>query len=85
MSPAHGIETDGVTVWINGPDGLLARFGRNGIDIHNPLSVQQDSGRECLFCTHTPTDHQDWELFVLKMAELHGITVGPELMPDRCR
>jgi hypothetical protein len=28
------IESDGVTVWVNGDGGLLGRFGRMGIDVH---------------------------------------------------
>lgn len=76
------IHNDGVTVWVNGPMGLLGRFGRNGIDIHRPMFEQAIKG-ECLFCTHEPTTRADWVLFQTKMREHFDITVPDKHMPKR--
>lgn len=82
--PQHIVESDGVTVWVNGPTSLLGRFGRLGIDIHQPLDEQKTKG-ECLFCTHGPTTKEDWDLFVVKMKEYFGIRVPRHVMPTRFR
>jgi len=78
----YDIVSDGVTVWVNGAMGLLGRFGRNGIDIHRPLAAQAEHG-ECLFCTNTPTTAVDWDVFVSKMQELHGVKVHGKYIPTR--
>lgn len=78
------IDSDGVTVWVNGASWLLGRFGRQGIDIHRAVGEQQECG-ECLFCTHKPTTREDWDVFVTKMSELHGIRVPQRHMPRRFR
>jgi hypothetical protein len=85
MAPEHDIVSDGRTVWINGAEGLLGRFGFGGIDIHRPLKRQETDGCECLFCTHTPPTRSDWDLFVSKMREHFGITVSDSYIPDRFR
>jgi hypothetical protein len=83
--PLADITSDGVTVWVNGAGGLLGRFGRNGVDIHRPLSEQEEKG-ECLLCTHEPTTLADWEMFVQQMLEHFGVSVHYETyMPDRFR
>jgi len=83
--PLADITTDGVTVWVNGPRGLLGRFGRNGLDVHRPVEDQQEKG-ECLFCTHEPTTLADWKVFVEKMLLHFGVSVHYEkYMPDRLR
>lgn len=69
------IHTDGITVWVNGPEGLLGRFGRYGIDIHRPLE-EQTTGGECLFCTHSRVTPRDWDLFCQKMLEHFDIDVS---------
>jgi hypothetical protein len=76
------IESDGITVWVNGAVGALARFGRNGIDIHKVGGTQ---GNECLFCTHAVTQTGDWVTFVDQMQRLYGITVPDKHQPDRFR
>ncbi len=81
---AHDITTDGITVWINSPDGLLGRFGRQGIDVHRPAGEQQEQG-ECLFCTHQRVTVEDWRQFQAKMLEHFKITVGDQYMPVRFR
>jgi len=78
----HDISTDGRTVWVNSVDGLLGRFGLQGIDIHRPLSEQRTQG-ECLHCTHGPTTRADWDVFVVKMREHFRIDVPKKYMPKR--
>ena len=83
---AKRIETtsDGITVWINGFDGLLGRFGRQGIDIHRNACEQSENG-ECLYCTHCVTTAEDWPVFVEKMKELHDVVVVEKYRPNRFR
>ncbi len=73
----YRITSDGVTVWVNSPEGAIARFGRQGIDIHT-----MDTTR-CLFCRLGPVEESDWRLFQLKMLEHYGIDVGDEYTPFR--
>lgn len=83
MKKQYKIDTDGVTVWINGPVHCMARFGRMGIDIHRyPADAVVG---ECLFCTHAPTAAVDWKLFRTKMKELHGVVVPDRYTPKRFR
>lgn len=72
------ISSDGKTVWVNGENGCLARFGQNGIDIHTDEGLT-----DCLFCTHSPTTTQDWELFVSKMQFFYGIKVPAKYKPKK--
>lgn len=76
------IDSDGVTVWVNGVGGLLGRFGARGIDVHRPLEDQGEKG-ECLYCTHELTSRDDWEIFRSKMKELHGVNVSQKHRPKR--
>lgn len=78
----YEIDSDGVTVWVNGEGSLLGRFGRNGIDIHRPIEEQSSSG-ECLYCTHASTTSADWVTFVAKMKELYSIDVPDHHKPKR--
>lgn len=80
----YEVVSDGITVWVNSAKGNLARFGRNGIDIHRS-PVQGRQTVECLFCTHAKVTAADWELFVTKVREHHGIEVGDQYRPDRFR
>lgn len=76
--PKYQIHSDGITVWVNGEEENIARFGRYGIDIHKP-------GGGCLFCTHGIVKARDWHLFVEKMKELYNIRVGERFRPKRLR
>ena len=76
------IDTDGVTVWVNDQSLCLGRFGRFGIDIHRKIERLTNTV-ECLYCTHTRTTESDWEVFVAKMAELHGVTIPASFRPER--
>lgn len=75
------IITDGRTVWVN-TWCCIGRFGFAGIDIHREPGEAQTKG-ECLYCTHEPTTRTDWDTFVQKMKELHGVEVPQQFMPDR--
>jgi hypothetical protein len=82
-SRGHQIMSDGVTVWVNGPDGCsVARFGRAGIDIHRPFEEQRTQGA-CLFCTHAETTYDDWKLFRQKVREFFAVTVDRRHCPKR--
>ncbi len=74
------ITSDGKTVWINGVNGCISRFGEGGIDIHT-----EAGDTECLFCTHGPTTLGDWDLFVEKMQFFYGIKVLQKFKPLRLR
>lgn len=80
----HEVISDGVTVWVNGAENCLGRFGVNGIDIHKELS-KSHGGNECLFCTHAPTTRVEWDLFVVKMLEFYKIPIHDRFMPKRFR
>lgn len=81
----YEVSTDGRTVWVN-TAVCLGRFGPMGIDVHKDITEQMaKTGTECLFCTHTPTTREDWELFRKKMKELHDVIVPQKYMPRRFR
>jgi len=76
--PVHvELSKDDKTLWVNGPGGLIGRFGVRGIDIH--LNGACSGG----YCTHGLTDNQDWETFKRKMLEIHGVKITDEYKPDR--
>ena len=78
----YSIMSDGITVWVNGSDGMIGRFGRAGIDIHRCQKEQSEHG-ECLYCTHAMTTAEDWQTFVAKMKEIYNIDVPEKHRPDR--
>ena len=69
--------SDGVTVWINNKVGSIGRFGLRGIDVHTADTTG------CLYCTHGYTRRQDWDVFVEKMLENHGVVVDQKHRPVR--
>lgn len=80
------IASDGVTVWVNGPDGSsTARFGRMGIDIHRSMAEQIASRDPCLQCTHAPTTRADWDTFKAGMLKHYGLEIPDKYMPERFR
>jgi hypothetical protein len=79
----YQIITDGITVWVNGTGVNLGRFAPLGVDVHNPLSEQQASGLQCLYCTHERTQKEDFALFQAKILEHHGIKVSDKFLPKR--
>jgi hypothetical protein len=80
--PPFEISSDGVTVWINEDRGLIARFGRMGIDIHRTREEDGCLGI-CLFCTQKRATADDWDLFVAKVMEHYGIEVDSKFRPER--
>lgn len=84
MTTRFEITTNGTTVWVNGEQSLLGRFGKMGIDVHRPLDANGCDG-ECLYCTHEPVTERDWETFKVKMLGHHGVVVTDEYKPDRWR
>lgn len=80
----YEVISNGVTVWVN-REGCLARFGVHGIDIHCSPTEQRRAGSQCLFCTHTETTRDDWELFKTKVLELYGISVDDTHCPTRLK
>jgi hypothetical protein len=50
------IFSDGKAVWVNGGHGLIGRFGRCGIDVHNPIP---ENGVTCICCIHRRPDSAD--------------------------
>lgn len=84
--PVFWVESDGQTVWVNGPGGdCLGRFGWRGIDIHRSTEAQMAGEPQCAFCTHSETRLADWSAFQAKMKEVHGIWVGSQHLPDRLK
>jgi len=83
-TPSYIVDSDGITVWVNGEGGLLGRFGKYGIDIHRPVGEQSAYG-ECLFCTHAETTYMDWRTFCKKMRTIFGVRVAVRHMPKRFR
>jgi hypothetical protein len=77
IAPQHQIETDGKTIWINGPDVCLGRFSRTGVDVHGNAEEQMEMGIACKDCSSTP----DWKQFVDSMMEHHGISVASKYRP----
>jgi len=64
------------TVWIHASDGVtVGRFGKFGIDIHNSMEVQLETGVQCLLCTHRPVTINDWRIFREKANELWSIDI----------
>jgi hypothetical protein len=80
----YEVTSDGVTVWVNGSEGCIGRFGLNGIDIHRPASEQVAKG-QCLHCTHALTTAADWDTFVREMNDFFGVKVRPQHRPDRLK
>ena len=66
-TPKHIAESDGKTLWINGPCMLLGRFSERGSDVLVDGQCVEGS------CRTTP----DWEHFVEAMMRHHQINVGP--------
>lgn len=64
-------------MWVNHLTGSIARFGKNGIDVHTADTAG------CLYCTHSVTTGADWELFKEKVLEHHDVVVTDEHKPLR--
>lgn len=69
-------------VWVNGRFSLIGRFGPNGIDIHMEETGRCES-QHCLYCTRGPTSEANYDMFVSKMNEHHGIDIDPKHKPKK--
>lgn len=79
--PQHEIISDGRVVWVNAANGCcLARFSKNGIDVHHDLKGQE-TGIQCLDCAPGPTDLAAWRQFQLSVLRYHGIDVDDSYKP----
>ena len=75
---------DGTTVWVNSNEdgGCVARFGRNGIDIHRTTEEQMRGQPQCRSCTHSKVTLEDWICFRLKVREFYGVEVPEAYRPE---
>ena len=83
MNNAHvQIAADGGTVWVHADDGsTVGRFSKRfGMDVHTTVTEQLKGSSQCLHCTHTPSDSQQWQEFVQLMASHHQINVPIDLV-----
>lgn len=86
ITPTHDISADGRTVWVNGADGMcIGRFSKWGIDVHLDATGQLESGKQCLACTHTRPEPEDWIRFQELMQLHYGIQVEDRFKPEFLR
>lgn len=72
MPGPFDIRSDGTTVWVDGLDGSLGRFGPRGSDVHRTGAEQAAGLGHCLACSTTP----DWIEFIKAMREHHGCVIS---------
>ncbi len=87
----YSVETDGITVWVNGHDGVCwGRFSTFGIDVHGNAE-QQMSGTSCLECIPAipierggpgKMQHSHWAQFQESMLRNHNATIPDTYMPN---
>jgi hypothetical protein len=75
------VTSDGQTVWVNGSNGAIGRFGVLGVDIHN------EANDDCLDCSHKRTTIEDWHYFVEAMVRIYSIDEKTlrAAMPERLK
>lgn len=80
----HEVCSNTQTVWVNsGVTGCcLGRFSKMGIDIHHDVDIQQETGRQCLDCTHTKPTVNDWYHFIREMLAVYDVHVDEEHRPE---
>lgn len=86
-TPDHEITSDGTCVWVNAADGsCIARFGRQGTDVHKDVASMLLGEGQCLdCCPHTGDLDADWAYFTASVMRHYGIAVGDEHKPHRVR
>jgi hypothetical protein len=67
--------SDGSTVWVNGPNGMMGRFNRQFLDVHINGVCAGDG------CTPGPCSLEHWKTFKAKMLEIHGVRISDKHMP----
>lgn len=71
------------TVWVNSNMGIcVARFGRQGAEIHKDFAEQMASGSECLICEHGMTDAAAWERWCARVWTYFGVVIEPITKPS---
>lgn len=79
----HEVCSNTQTVWVNSSAGCcIGRFSKFGIDIHHDIDVQQETGKQCLNCTHSKPTEADWRLFIEQMLTVYGVEISEEHRPD---
>ena len=79
----HEIAWDGRTVWVNScKDGsAIGRFSaRGGVDVHQTLQNQVDTGTECLDCCPLGGE-EGWHRFCASMLKYHDVVIPEEARP----
>lgn len=78
----HEITHSEKTVWINSFSGeCIARFDKfAGIDIHNTYENHENTGKQCLYCTHEKPSKKDWLIFIEKVMYFFDISVDENLL-----
>lgn len=75
--------TDGKTVWVNADDGMcVGRFSERGVDVHNDVAAQMETGRQCLACVHDLPPEKAWDVFRDRMAAHYGVDIPSGARPD---
>lgn len=67
-------QTDGRTVWVNGPEGLIGRWSEFRGDVHSADTSA------CVACGKT-----SWNEWVDEMFEAHGVIVPARYQPPASR
>ena|ERR1700722_16931186 len=76
VTRTYQISTDGVTVWVNGKDGCVARFGAYAGEI------TLAGGRPLLIIALPPDMRStQWNLFVEKVEAVYGVKIPEAFMP----
>jgi hypothetical protein len=80
------IISDGKTVWVNGQRGeCIARLSGfediAAVDVHQPLDVQRETGKECLDCRNDLRGSEAWQHFVAALDRYFGIVVDERHRP----
>lgn len=71
-------------VWLHCSDGsTVARFGRQGIDLHNSVSEQMEGASQCRLCTHGATTAEDWEVFRARCLEWWGVDIPADAIDPK--
>lgn len=76
------VSLDGKTIWVHSADGsTVGRFSvRFGMDVHTTVTEQLNGATQCLFCTHTTPNKQDWITFCNLMLRHYDIKIPRRLI-----
>ena len=77
------VSPDGRTVWVHALDGsTVGRFSKVfGMDVHTTITAQlEENEPQCLHCTHTKPQREDWLKFCQLMKQHYNIQVDTALI-----